>query len=301
MKIASPSDMSSMERNSFCPNSPDDLNPLSRLKKRLADSLTNFTKVTQLPAVLVESSDPFSSSVSEHRICKKELSFSNSATKCLKWHAKIRKSADQPDPSCGAICHKGIFFISYPFKIKESVLWFVEIGPVTLTKKSLCEAGLQILKPTLIALQDEFNLQLDLTHTAMPPPVKKVCDHIRANISNPISQETLSRITSLSSGHFARIFRQSTGMTIAKYISQQRVNFASERLLRDHYLRISEIALESGFESIPHFNREFRRHKGTSPTMFKKQLSSNLGAKLKNAKTKRSDTIENVRKSIPTR
>ncbi len=251
-------------------NSRGSIDPLPRLRSRLMDSLSNFTKATQLPAELVEASDRKSPPVTEEQICKKELSISNSALRCFMWHSTIRQSAEKTDLGCGKICHMGMFLISYPFKIKTSVLLYVEVGPVALAKQSLCEAAFEMLKPSLIALQEEFNSQVDIALNTLPPAVKKVCEYVRANIRAPISSETLASITSLSPGHFARIFRRSMGMSIANYISQERVNVASQRLLKDRHLRISEIALESGFESIPHFNREFRRHKGTSPTTFKK-------------------------------
>jgi AraC-like DNA-binding protein len=61
---------------------------------------------------------------------------------------------------------------------------------------------------------------------------------------------------------------QTTGQTFSQHLSARRVERA-HRLLRDPRLdhrKISEIALEAGFNDLTHFNRTFRRRYGETPS-----------------------------------
>jgi len=42
---------------------------------------------------------------------------------------------------------------------------------------------------------------------------------------------------------------------------------------------VSEAAYESGFDSIPYFNRAFRRHVGCSPSEFRARQAGSIRAK----------------------
>ena len=46
----------------------------------------------------------------------------------------------------------------------------------------------------------------------------------------------------------------------------------AKNLLVNPYTRMSEVAYASGFESIPQFNRVFKRYVGTSPTKYRASL-----------------------------
>jgi AraC-like DNA-binding protein len=49
-------------------------------------------------------------------------------------------------------------------------------------------------------------------------------------------------------------------------------------LLLNPRLRISEIAFKSGFQSLTHFNRVFRKLVGESPTLYREKLVLPLAA-----------------------
>jgi AraC-like DNA-binding protein/ligand-binding sensor protein len=68
--------------------------------------------------------------------------------------------------------------------------------------------------------------------------------------------------------HFCKLFKKQTGLTFTEYRTELRVE-AAKRLLLNRHLRVSEIAFEAGFDSIPYFNRVFRRLVGCSPTQFR--------------------------------
>ncbi|WP_199089819.1 AraC family transcriptional regulator [Bosea sp. ASV33] len=81
------------------------------------------------------------------------------------------------------------------------------------------------------------------------------------------SNLTIAQVASecrLTPSHFARAFRQSTGVAPQRYLMQLRIAEAKEHLSQQH-LPLSDIALMCGFGDQSHFTRVFRQLAGTSP------------------------------------
>ena len=72
----------------------------------------------------------------------------------------------------------------------------------------------------------------------------------------------------MSSFHFAREFKRTTGTTPHQYLIRSRLRRAA-RLLADHARPISDIALDVGFGDLSNFVRTFRRAAGVSPRRFR--------------------------------
>jgi AraC-like DNA-binding protein len=68
----------------------------------------------------------------------------------------------------------------------------------------------------------------------------------------------------LSPSHFSHLFKKDTGLSFVQYLNSYRVEKAEE-LLTNTSLDITEVASKVGFQSIPHFNRIFRKISKTSP------------------------------------
>lgn len=79
----------------------------------------------------------------------------------------------------------------------------------------------------------------------------------------------LAKNTPYSYSRLSRIFKKHTGYTIVEYLSSVKINMAKEAFLYTDKT-IAEIARDTGFSSISHFNRTFRRFTGTSPREFRK-------------------------------
>ena len=67
---------------------------------------------------------------------------------------------------------------------------------------------------------------------------------------------------------FQKIFQQTPG----QWLLEQRLNHAL-RLLRNDHKTISEVAFESGFESVSHFSRSFKQRFSVTPSSFKLEKS----------------------------
>lgn len=74
----------------------------------------------------------------------------------------------------------------------------------------------------------------------------------------------LARVSGVSAAHFARSFRQAFGVPPHRYLLTRRIERATA-LLRDTDLSITEIAFQTGWESLGTFGRVFRDITGASP------------------------------------
>jgi transcriptional regulator GlxA family with amidase domain len=101
-----------------------------------------------------------------------------------------------------------------------------------------------------------------------PRALRRVREYIEANLEENISIQVLAGIAGLSMYHFARVFKQSEGVTPHDYLVKCRVRRAKE-LLSDTDLPMSEIALASGFSDQSHCARRFREHVGVTPSAYR--------------------------------
>jgi transcriptional regulator GlxA family with amidase domain len=76
--------------------------------------------------------------------------------------------------------------------------------------------------------------------------------------------QRLARVSAVSEAHFARSFKQAFGIPPHRYLLTRRIERATA-LLRDTELSITEIAFQTGWESLGTFGRTFRDVTGENP------------------------------------
>jgi transcriptional regulator of acetoin/glycerol metabolism/AraC-like DNA-binding protein len=101
-----------------------------------------------------------------------------------------------------------------------------------------------------------------------PGAARRVRDHVEAHLSENIDLAGLAAIAGLSVYHFARAFKQSTGLTPHQYLVRQRLERAKEMLTRTEG-SLAEIALAAGFADQSHLGRHFRQILGVTPSQFR--------------------------------
>lgn len=93
--------------------------------------------------------------------------------------------------------------------------------------------------------------------------ITKVRSHIQDQIDRNFSIADLASVLCMSGGHFARLFKESTGETPYRFVQQQRVARAVQLLSTS--LGLAEIAQAVGFSSQAHFTQVFRQFTGSTP------------------------------------
>lgn len=91
-----------------------------------------------------------------------------------------------------------------------------------------------------------------------------VVAHLESCFNEPWSLQELAALVPLSVYHFLRLFKAVVGQSPSQYILHSRLRAAAARLVATQ-APVSEVALQSGFNDISHFNACFRRQFGQSP------------------------------------
>ncbi len=92
-----------------------------------------------------------------------------------------------------------------------------------------------------------------------------VTEYIKNNLtSDDLSQQTMADMAGISKDYFSRIFKNVTGMNYSKWLNMIRLEKATE-LLSQNDMTLTQVAMLSGFRSIPSFNRVFYEEKGMAP------------------------------------
>ncbi len=120
--------------------------------------------------------------------------------------------------------------------------------------------------------------QLAALQRSEPPPQargglspgagRRVREHVDAHLSENIDLAGLAAIAGLSVYHFARAFKQSTGVTPHHYLVKRRIERAKEMLACTKE-PLAEIALATGFSDQSHLARHFRQILGTTPSQYR--------------------------------
>ena len=97
-----------------------------------------------------------------------------------------------------------------------------------------------------------------------PAQERRAKEFMRANLNEAFSLNRLAAECGLSTQHFARAFRLSTGMPPHRFLVRLRLERAKE-LLRTRALSLVDVALFCGFADQSHFNRVFKAAVGVTP------------------------------------
>ena len=98
--------------------------------------------------------------------------------------------------------------------------------------------------------------------------VRKAKEFVARNFADPnLGLVETAVYAGLSPSHFSYVFKQSTGISITRYIQRVRVDEAKQ-LLRHSETTITETCFRCGFNSMVHFNRVFRALERKTPSGF---------------------------------
>lgn len=149
-------------------------------------------------------------------------------------------------------------------KIKDSI----EIGGEQLIKIYLEELFIMLLRDIL---KEEETKVFPSKENLENHIVKSIKEYILHNIKNNISLEDICTEFRYGKSYLCKLFHDSTGYSIIKYINHKKIEYAKE-LIRDDNFNITEIANYLSFDNPQYFSRVFKKMTNMTPTEFKLSL-----------------------------
>ena len=101
--------------------------------------------------------------------------------------------------------------------------------------------------------------------------LRRVKELVHAKMEDDLSLDELAQSVGLSTAHFARMFRRSTGKSPHQFVLLQRIERA-KAMLRAPDARILDVAIACGFKTQQHFAQVFRDVCGVTPTQYREDL-----------------------------
>lgn len=102
----------------------------------------------------------------------------------------------------------------------------------------------------------------------IPSKILDAINYIQTNLHAPITVVQLAERASQNANYFSRIFMDYTCERPLVYLQKKRIERA-QYLMLSTSLPLSEIATETGFESLSYFSRIFKKTTGQSPSHYK--------------------------------
>ena len=103
----------------------------------------------------------------------------------------------------------------------------------------------------------------------LEPSIQQAAQYISEHFREDISLADVAAQAYMSGSYFSRKFKKITGLNFSEYLTSTRIKAADDLLLQTS-LSIAEIAASCGFGDANYFGDIFKKHKGMSPTMYRR-------------------------------
>src|SRR5262249_40212607 len=101
--------------------------------------------------------------------------------------------------------------------------------------------------------------------------LRMIKELVDAKMEDDLSLDEMAQSVGLSTAHFARMFRKSTGETPHQFVLRQRIDRA-RAMLRAPDARVLDVAVACGFKTQQHFEQVFRDVCSVSPTEYRQDF-----------------------------
>jgi AraC family L-rhamnose operon transcriptional activator RhaR len=105
-------------------------------------------------------------------------------------------------------------------------------------------------------------------HSERDAIAKTALRYLRDNFARPIEVRDVAAQVHLSERHLSRLFREITGVTVLEYLTNLRIEMASQLLL-DKEIPIKQIARSVGYPDAHYFTTLFGKRTGMTPAVFR--------------------------------
>jgi len=121
----------------------------------------------------------------------------------------------------------------------------------------------------LLASKEYINTRFHTDNQRIQTIYKFLMEHYREEID----LERIASLVNLAPGSLCRFFKKQAGKTIFEYLNIIKVDFACKLLMNDG-LSVADVAYDSGFNNLSHFNKQFREITGVTPLKYRQRFTT---------------------------
>ena len=168
--------------------------------------------------------------------------------------------------------------------IRQRIHWITDLhrraAHTDPRKRSLAlaaaSAGLQELLLTL-ALSDTEEFLAEPNSSRVDAAMHALVEIVENRLSEPLAVPDLAEEAGLSQNYLAQAFRHRYGMTVPNFLLRRRIELACHLLARGR-ATVKQIAADVGLPDMQHFNKQFRRVVGVSPSAYRERERAKAGS-----------------------
>lgn len=118
---------------------------------------------------------------------------------------------------------------------------------------------------SFLASADYVKTKFETTNTR----VNRIHEFLMKNYQNEIDLDEVADIVHMAPASVCRFFKSSTGLTVFEYLNKIKIDYSCQLLLNTDQ-NIVDISYDCGFNNLSHFNKQFRKFIGKTPTQFRR-------------------------------
>lgn len=171
--------------------------------------------------------------------------------------------------------YEHLYRVNDPAERKQIFNMFRTINELSRTAKSTIDVAK--LKLSLVQLLIEIDssnhenvINIHADRGSKLSKVEEIAQFVSQNYQDKLTLDEIAQGVNLSKSYCAHLFKDMTGMTVINFLMAYRLTQARFQLVINPSLTVTEIAKLSGFESIAHFSRFFKKHVGQTPLEFRR-------------------------------
>lgn len=101
--------------------------------------------------------------------------------------------------------------------------------------------------------------------------LRDIFEYTMKHFSKNIPLETIADQAAMTKTSFCKYFKKRTNKTYMSFLNELRIEHACKLLVQDSGISIADVAFQSGFNNLSHFNRQFKAIKNVTPKIYRTQ------------------------------
>lgn len=147
------------------------------------------------------------------------------------------------------------------------------IGHLRMIRGALDRIWIEVAR-TARSMGQDREMKKELA-SSLQPSVRNALLYVQHHFREDLTLAMAAEQARLAPNYFSECFRKAVGIPFQQYLQEKRLQFAKS-LLHVSDLSVTDICYASGFNSLSHFERAFKRKNGSTPRQYRKALRLSL-------------------------